>query len=103
MSGVYIKTEIPDNCSECFAREISGAGAGVSFCRIVGGALSFDYDKKRMNFCPLIPVPDHGDLIDVGAVDLSGGPYEYQEWADWALQKYLDAPTVIPADREGET
>lgn len=45
-----------------------------------------------------IYVPPHGRLINAGAVLLDDGPYEYDEWCKWALDQYLDAPTVIPAD-----
>lgn len=45
-----------------------------------------------------IPVPEHGKLIDADAISLEGGPYEYDEWCKWALERYQDAPTIIPAE-----
>ena len=45
-----------------------------------------------------IPIPSHGDLIDTGAVDLSDGPYEYQDWVEWAWEQYLNTPIFLPAD-----
>ncbi|MBR0301064.1 MAG: hypothetical protein IJQ93_12220 [Bacteroidales bacterium] len=45
-----------------------------------------------------VPVPPHGDLIDTGAVDLSDGPYEYQDWVEWAWEQYLNVPVFLPAD-----
>lgn len=56
MIGVHIK-KIPENCSVCFARDIAGAGAGLSRCRIAEEALDCDYDKRRMDWCPLDPGP----------------------------------------------
>ena len=50
-----------------------------------------------------IPIPPHGRLIDADAVTLEGGPYEYDDWCQWALRKYQDAQTVIPASEEAET
>ena len=50
-----------------------------------------------------VPVPPHGRLIDADAVTLKDGPYEYDDWCQWALRQYQDAPTVIPASKEGET
>ena len=44
-----------------------------------------------------VPVPPHGRLVDVDAVILDGGPYEYDEWCKWALDRYQDAPTIIQA------
>ena len=46
----------------------------------------------------IIPVPPHGELIDVGTVNLSDGPYEYQDWVEWAWEQYLNAPVFLPAD-----
>ena len=45
-----------------------------------------------------VPVPPHGRLIDKDAVTLEGGPYEYDELCKWALERYQDAPIIIPAD-----
>ena len=50
----------------------------------------------------IVPIPPHGRLVDADAVSLEGGPYEYDEWCKWALDQYLNAPTIIPVDKEGE-
>ena len=50
-----------------------------------------------------VPVPPHGRLIDADAVTLKDGPCEYDDWCQWALRQYQDAPTIIPASEEGET
>lgn len=48
-----------------------------------------------------VPVPEpQGRLIDADAVTLEDGPYEYDDWCEWALRQYQDAPTVIPASEE---
>ena len=69
MSGIYIPNiETPNNCCEC-------PFAAASYCKV------HDYNRrlewgciltrktltstKRNRACPLIPVPDHGDLFDV--------------------------------------
>lgn len=41
--------------------------------------------------CPLIQVPEHGRLIDADAL-----PETRVEWED-----VINAPTIIPADKEG--
>ena len=48
--------------------------------------------------CPLVPVAPHGELIDVSTVNLEDGPYEYQDWVEWAWEQYLNAPVFLPAD-----
>lgn len=45
----------------------------------------------------IVPIPPHGDLIDKRSVNLEDGPYEYQDWVEWALEQYLNAPIFIPA------
>ena len=43
-------------------------------------------------------LPSHGRLIDKDAIVLEDGPYDYDEWCEWALSQYQDAPTIIPAE-----
>lgn len=45
-----------------------------------------------------VSVPPHGDLIDLSTVNLDDGPYEYQDWVEWALEQYQDAPVFMSAD-----
>lgn len=45
-------------------------------------------------------LPTHGRLIDKDAIVLKDGPYEYDNWCEWALRQYQNAPTVIPANEE---
>ena len=58
-----------------------------------------DICTNTMQKCPLIPVPDHGRLIDAGALmesDLGGEPYK-----SVIRRVLMQAPTVIEADKEG--
>lgn len=84
--SVYIKGRKPPNsCDDCW----------VSDCpndEHIDGYRMMD----RPTYCPLIPVPDHGRLID--GDELAAGcddPY----WCRW-LSEIEDAPTIIPADKE---
>ena len=91
MSGVYISGRKPPNsCDDCW----------VSDCphdeHIDGYKM-----MCRPSYCPLIPVPDHGRLIDeqdaLKAVE-QGAPTLVDRVG---LSKILfDAPTIIPADKE---
>lgn len=45
-----------------------------------------------------VSVPPHGELIDLSTVNLEDGPYEYQDWVEWALEQYQDAPVFMSAD-----
>ena len=66
--------------------------------------------------CPLIPVPDHGDLIDRDAlekelIELSDDEWNKKTGTSWArafeeaADVVYNAPVVIPAERgeDGET
>lgn len=58
--------------------------------------VNLDLDCKQI--ATAVPVPPHGQLIDLRTVNLRDGPYEYDAWAEWALQQYLDAPVFLPAE-----
>ena len=58
--SVYIKgMEMPTRCGECPLSLYSH-----SPCWENGGALDWEH---RPNWCPLVPVPPHGRLIDADA------------------------------------
>lgn len=103
MSGIYIPgMAMPKNCSHC--KFCFGANNICPFLR--------EYAKNdgRHDGCPLIPVPDHGRLVEADAV-----VEQIDEWIDAVgyatvgkgLSYYGellgcvdDAPTIIPADRK---
>ena len=73
MSGIYIKgMKMPTRCAECFMYQC--------------GATSMDD-------CPLIPVPDHGRLIDADAL-MDALPVAYPS----VTYEIEVAATIIPAD-----
>ena len=98
--GIYIKgMEMPTDCHNCPL----GFGGGC-YC----GTSADEYicpDHGRAEWCPLIPVPKHGRLIDADALmhDMDsfvhktmvfGGQYVYSEEA------IKNAPTIIEGDEE---
>ena len=85
MSGVYIKgMEMPESCASC-------RFYGV-YCYAKG-----DENAHSTLPCPLINVPDHGRLIDADALIEHLGDVEYKG----AIKRVLvQAPTIIPADKE---
>lgn len=101
--GVYINMETPFCCLVC---PCSGAdntedGNEVWVCEAskLRQLTTEDKIERRPEWCPLVPVPPHGDLIDRDAL-----PWEKQSLMvadeDWALPCVLieDAPTIIPAE-----
>ena len=105
--SVYIKgMEMPKDCP-C---ELLGVGYDL-ICSFVGGIpcrvkeyYECCQNGTRPSWCPLVPVPPHGRLIDADAIraDIDekrpGRSYEDA----WALTVMDAAPTVIEAE-EGET
>ena len=100
MSGIYIPgMEMPKNCGECLFWEPNNfkadclASDEVVLCRY--GGLPDD--------CPLIPIPDHGRLIDADALDadlerqdMRTGEYDS---IGFSIHEIDNAPTIIPADQ----
>ena len=111
MSGVYIKNmEMPKNCGECLLAKLSPTGESL-ICNYILSRVSWE----EIPFdCPLIPVPEHGRLIDADTLHEELYALEYvreNEWLDGVREAQgvdaarvalLDAPTIIPADKEGE-
>lgn len=103
MSGIYIPMEIPKSCNECPAcydmMECSVAEPLISFYG--PKEEEFDFCTERHPRCPLIPVPDHGDLIArddlVAAYDA-----EHAGHPGRARELMMEAPAVIPARKEDE-
>ena len=113
--GVYIKgMEMPTTCAKCPLGHIN-AKKYVIECYAEYPTKLFDYDLARHStnpFCPLVPVPDHGRLVDADDVAL-----QIDEWMDSVgtvmighgmsyygelLGCIEDAPTIIEADKEDE-
>lgn len=101
MSILIKGMEMPENCYFCPCSDLEYydcnlmPGTGISSDRKSG---------KRLDDCPLIPVPDHGRLIDADALIAdSNRRYDYMSDEEYVLVRTIeDAPTVIPADKDGE-
>lgn len=93
--SVYIKGfPLPNNCGACPLR--------LAWCR------ERIYMVTRPERCPLVPVPEHGRLIDADALGTPGTIEEDTLWRGrietevYLASTIYNAPTVIPADKEGE-
>ena len=115
MSILIKGMDMPKSCNECFAQQHIPAGIDhypFDYCVFENWQLSRTpltltekELKSRPSYCPLVPVPPHGDLIDrnalekgdrpIGKIMMFGGEYVY-------TQTEIDnAPTIIEAE-EGE-
>lgn len=94
MSGIYISGfEMPESCAECL---------NIGWHYVFECRLDDAEDEKRLPTCPLIPVPDHGELIDLRELlkeqlTLSDGD---QKVAAVCVRDICLLPAVIPADEQ---
>lgn len=99
MMGVYINgMEMPESCEGC-RFSIDG------FCYAYGAPnIAAQRGLERTNYCPLIPVPPHGRLIDADALEYHADNVRdpmgrTEKTVMW--KKIEAAPTIIEAE-EGE-
>ena len=110
MSGIYIPgMEMPKGCAYC---KISRRNGKKMICPFIWKCewdirdpMSADH---RLDGCPLVPVPPHGRLIDADALlkqleeganqSIGQAHYTYS----FASAYVRNAPTIIPAEEEGE-
>lgn len=96
MSSVYFPSwDVHGSCINCPARH--GAECWAANCSHIP-----DYHNSIPEWCPAIPVPEHGRLIDADKIGLTdfeiimcGG--SYKESMKMILEKIVNAPTIIPA------
>lgn len=93
MMSVLIKgMKMPKCCDDCCLLY------DCCSCIVTGYSLAminWDSEHKRLPDCPLIELPDHGDLIDKDfLMEMCDAPH----WCVW-LNEIDDAPVVIPAER----
>ena len=106
MSEVIKKMEMPTSRGKCNLFDASHAislFSPLGWCRVNGKEI-FRLSEKA-DFCPLVPVPPHGRLIDADLLPwfLANKQFKCATYDDWEkLCDYIaTAPTIIPAE-EGE-
>lgn len=110
MSVLIKGMEMPKNCDACPML------FEYRFCSLTddhASSIEWKTEEKRMPNCPLIELPDHGDLIDRDAFrkamyhDTFETDSDLQKWESgcWIRYKMFErniesAPVVIPAERD---
>lgn len=110
--GVYIKDmEMPKNCHECRLYE-----GDIYYCSAADKMIDIsDSSAEKCQFCPLIPVPHHGRLIDadellalvyanIALFDSTPGRLGADQklvraWLASMAEDINDAPTIIEEER----
>ena len=95
--GVYIKgMEMPTSCYDCAMHKPL---YHTSYCAVANRNCTPLREKKA--WCPLVPVPPHGDLIDRDA--LGSFPYNMDFCDGGEADEWVQAASVvIPAEPGGE-
>lgn len=94
--GVYIKDmEVPKTCEDCNLE--SFCDRWVEARKMCGELAVRTKATIRHPDCPLIPVQEHGDLIDRDALEDELDNFCQDSWVYNTL---YHAPTVIPASEE---
>ena len=101
--------EMPTSCYDCpLAMQDYTTLFGKNFnrtrnsyaCVLTHKAIT---STKRNRFCPLVPVPEHGRLIDADALPWIKGRDEKDNPVYMLIKGCVDdLPTIIPADKEGD-
>ena len=107
MSGIYIKgMEMPTNCDSCRIMVFEDTNCVPELfcgCPIVFKAHP-QGKNHRPDYCPLVEIPDHGRLIDADALPINNPIHSMMIFGGEiviAKSAIDNAPTIIPADKEG--
>ena len=107
MAGVYIPgMEMPTTCCHCafmyFDPDAANSNNGNPGTYLCSFSKEEIWNTQRDPQCPLIPVPDHGRLIDADAFErrcMFDRSIEDMQDVIYAIRDY---PPIIPASRGGE-
>ena len=107
MSGVYIGMEMPKSCRKCKLKmNCDNCEGWECYCLPLGENIGYMDDEpgipseKRRDDCPLIPVPDHGRLIDADKLRENEFIQDGDAYAVVMSRHIRNAPTILPADLE---
>ena len=94
--SVYINMEMPSGCDDCYFCGEMGICSVLVATHINSGVVDeYRYNEfERPPFCPLVPVPDHGRLIDADALTRE---YYHAPSYPRLCKAINEAPTIIPA------
>lgn len=110
MSILIKGMEMPKRCEDCPCMcEVDTVYQTACGCKLTMKIREIDNDT-RPDWCPLVPVPDHGRLIDADELykraKIRGERFNgrFDETDNVINALYIENfPTVIPADKEEQT
>lgn len=89
---------MPTSCCDCPC-----ANGDRMRCQVAKHDFWF-FEDTRPDWCPLVPVPEHGDLIDRDALlNNKGVGTQIAGWGKMFHETVIEyAPTIIPAEEEAK-
>lgn len=94
----YLEIEMPTSCYYC-----PMTNDGFYLCKATSPfkELEDDCEECKPQWCPIVPISPHGDLI--GREALRAEVKKHATPSDaWVFSLIRTAPTIIPASEEGE-
>lgn len=104
MADILIRgMEMPKSCMNCIFCGFAGADCELDTCLITGNAQKH-VPYSKMPDCPLVLIPPHGRLIDADVLLAKENQHHEYFSDEWYVEVRTieNAPTVIPADKDGE-
>ncbi len=87
--------------------EMPSGNNAVSIIIFPNGKVSLTHDKRFAEYAEAVSVPPHGRLIEAEKLGLSDFDIvrcegDFKEGLKMLIKKIDEAPTIIPASKEGE-
>ena len=105
MSGIFFQLDTPARCRDCLIVQHTKSGLR---CPIASRLWGFSCTESvgatsRPPHCPIIPIPDHGDLIDRREAVIDANERGYDFWpsddeVDNTIQFLSEQRAIMPAD-----
>lgn len=96
--------EMPTDCYTCRFRTTSGLDEWmcmVSKNRFMAWEAGWNGDEYRHTNCPLVELPEHGDLIERNPlVKLFNSRETDERWGWLDGEDLLNAPVIVPGNKE---
>lgn len=97
MSVLIRGMEMPTRCWDCLLNT-------YGYCMASEHSDIIPSDAPIPDWCPLVPIPPHGDLIDRDAERLNDEIFKLRAFKSrFDIKEMLDAAAVVVPAEEGET
>ena len=97
MSVIVKGMKMPKDCRECRLQDYSFT-TGVTWCGANWAVLARNFEAVgfdgRPEWCPIVDLGKHGDLIDRDALE-PDTDYDYGEYWAYSVAQVCNAPTIV--------